>query len=395
MVFNIVIPLAGANSRFSNYGFTMSKYMLPINTSNVSLIEHILLSFDISIEICFIFILRTNDLSFNNLKSLLFDICHKHNFAFKIFDVLQLTSGTASTVNSISSYISDNPLFITNSNIISQFNFKKFYNHCISLDTCSIFNYSTNDYIGFQYYKTGNIFCHGYNHIVNCAIQPSNNEYTIQSVYDSLHCLNYDAQDYSFEYNESVVMIETPQQFFAYYNIENHIKIYSIADFNLFIKSYYNFIPIQFLLIQPHDVINIYNGLLFFLSGTFVNKYGNHSFPKIITSGNNLDLLSLVCSSVLVINISINIDYTNIVPSSFNSNMFKFNNFQIKLLQYTNGDKIKFEYHRTSTIIHIITSGKILINDVIINTSEFYLYEPNHLYCPVIIEDCSIICIYT
>ena len=55
---NVLIPMAGLGSRFTKYGFSTNKYLLPIDINKTKMIEKAILTLNIPKYSNFIFILR-------------------------------------------------------------------------------------------------------------------------------------------------------------------------------------------------------------------------------------------------------------------------------------------------------------------------------------------------
>ena len=74
-ILNIVIPMAGLGSRFTNYGFKENKYLLPIDKKLTKMIEMAITTLNVPENSCFIFILREETELNNDLRNFLKHIC--------------------------------------------------------------------------------------------------------------------------------------------------------------------------------------------------------------------------------------------------------------------------------------------------------------------------------
>ncbi|MFZ9794427.1 MAG: hypothetical protein ACO3F3_19035, partial [Gemmataceae bacterium] len=55
---NVIIPMAGLGLRFTEYGFTQNKYMLPVNKNHDPMIEKAITTLQVPENSKFFFILR-------------------------------------------------------------------------------------------------------------------------------------------------------------------------------------------------------------------------------------------------------------------------------------------------------------------------------------------------
>ena len=130
----VVIPMAGIGSRFKSYGFNKNKYLLPLDTKLTNMIEYAICSLDINIPCKYIFIIR-DDLT--EVISVLKEICTKKSYNYEIVIINELTEGPASTVYEAYSKIDMNePIFVSNSDQVLDWNFTKFNEKCQEYDGC-------------------------------------------------------------------------------------------------------------------------------------------------------------------------------------------------------------------------------------------------------------------
>jgi len=125
---NIVIPMAGAGSRFVDAGFKKPKPFIDVN--GMSMIERVLENLDCP-DANFILIARNDHMAKEEV--LVERIRSKYNARFIGID--QLTEGTACTVLFARRYINnDEPLLIANSDQIVDINIAHFVDDCIKKD---------------------------------------------------------------------------------------------------------------------------------------------------------------------------------------------------------------------------------------------------------------------
>lgn len=117
---NIIIPMAGAGSRFATAGYTFPKPLIEVNGK--PMIQ--LVIDNLNIDANFIFIVRTEHVKQFNLKSLLNIIAPN----CKIVEVDKLTEGACCTTLLAEQYIdNDNPLLIANSDQFMEWSSGEFY----------------------------------------------------------------------------------------------------------------------------------------------------------------------------------------------------------------------------------------------------------------------------
>jgi dTDP-glucose pyrophosphorylase len=117
---NILIPMAGAGSRFSNAGYTFPKPLIDVNGKPMIQI----VTENLNIEANFIYIVRSDHYEKYNLKSFLNVITPN----CKIITVDRLTEGACCTTLLAEDYINnENPLLICNSDQFIDWNSGEFY----------------------------------------------------------------------------------------------------------------------------------------------------------------------------------------------------------------------------------------------------------------------------
>ena len=148
---NVIIPMAGLGSRFTNYGFKENKYLLPMDnkTPPTKMIKSAIMSLGIHsrhFDVTFIFIIRKDEIpeKTNEIKEYLMQICFENQYKCEIIEINELTEGPASTAILAMDYINnDTPLIISNSDQILDWNFMHFYNTSMNYDGC-VLTYTPN-----------------------------------------------------------------------------------------------------------------------------------------------------------------------------------------------------------------------------------------------------------
>ena len=126
--FNVLIPMAGAGSRFSTAGYTFPKPL--IDVKGTPMIQHVIDNLNINAN--FIYIVRKEHYEKYNLHSFLNAITPN----CKIIQVEKLTEGACCTTLLAEEYINnDNPLLIANSDQYMEWNSGEYYH---SLNTIGV-----------------------------------------------------------------------------------------------------------------------------------------------------------------------------------------------------------------------------------------------------------------
>ena len=136
---NIIIPMAGLGARFTNYGFTTNKYLLPTDLMQTKMIENAILTLNIPSHIQpihFIFIIREeNGIIEKSLRNDLEQLCQKHSYQCTILSTDHLTEGPTCTAYLARSLIdNDIPLMISNSDQILDWDCEHFLEKCSNYD---------------------------------------------------------------------------------------------------------------------------------------------------------------------------------------------------------------------------------------------------------------------
>lgn len=425
---NVVIPMAGLGSRFLKYGFTEDKYLLPIDNKFTTMIEKAILTLNIKLRASFIFILREEKGINKKLRELLQNICDNNNYNCQFISVDKLTEGPASSVYFAKNIINnDIPLIVSNSDQILDWDFDKFYFECKKYDGCvltykpnyeliigekdkhSFVKYINNKpvefsekkiisneaLVGVHYYKKGKYFIEAYEYLYKNNIRAPNNEFYLSYTYQALlEFKKYSIGSSMLDDIEIFYPVGEPEDYFDYYNINSSIVVYKLEDYHILNnhKDNKNFFKIDYL--KNKDNIEINNELI-------INF--NKSVESIFVTGENHFFESEKDTYILRI---FNIDkykkltYVNIdeyirgwMIGNFEPAIKKEQSFEIGLLQHKKMEKWDFHYHKESTEINILIEGKMIINNIEINSGNIFIINKNIIACPIFLEDCKIICI--
>ena len=121
---NILIPMAGAGSRFKNAGYDLPKPLIDIRGK--PMIQHVVEN--LNVEGQYIFIVQKEHRQLYDLDNILKKISKN----CKIIETDRLTEGAACTTLLAKEYINTNdPLFISNSDHFFEWNAKNFFNECL------------------------------------------------------------------------------------------------------------------------------------------------------------------------------------------------------------------------------------------------------------------------
>jgi len=261
MVLQVIIPMAGIGSRFKEYGFKQNKYLLPINKNLTYMIELAIISLSINVPCKYFFIINEENGYDLKLRNILTEICKKNNFLYDISSVNKLTEGPACTVNTIRYLLDMNePLLISNSDQVLNWDFNKFLNTSNNFDGCVLtykpdyqLIYGSQDkhsfihinlitgnvdecrekivlsdkaLVGTHFIKKAYIYFESYDYMIKNNIRAPNGEFYISLVYQSMLENNFTMTYYNLNENENETYwaVGEPNDYFNYlYNRGNYI----------------------------------------------------------------------------------------------------------------------------------------------------------------------------
>jgi dTDP-glucose pyrophosphorylase len=270
----VVIPMAGLGSRFTDYGFKTNKYLLPINIDLQPMIELSIITLNISVPCKFFFIINEEQGVNENIRKLLSQICKKYGYDYHISSVSRLTEGPASTVNIVRDVIDKNePLIVSNSDqVLEQWDFIRFitisdkYDGCVltykpnydlqvgATDKHSFIHINENGQIdecrekivlsekalvGVHYFKKALYFFEAYDYMVDKNIRAPNGEFYLSLCYQSMielgHNIGYCDMDDS---KEKYYPVGEPTDYFNYLQTNGGYKHFPIELVNYEISHF-------------------------------------------------------------------------------------------------------------------------------------------------------------
>jgi dTDP-glucose pyrophosphorylase len=429
---NIVIPMAGLGSRFVKYGFQENKYLLPIDKNLVKMIEKAIVTLNVPIKaVCFIFILREeNELDYK-LRDYLQNICLTNNYTCKILSVKELTEGPASTVYTAKDFINnDIPLIVSNSDQILDWNFDKFYIECEKYDGCVLTYTPTYDLVigsqdkhsfvrfennvpvefvekkviskealvGVHYYKKGKYFIDAYEYLFHNNIRAPNGEFYLSYTYQALLDLGgYSIGTSQLSEEEHFYPVGEPEDYFNYYNKNSCFLINKLSDFESInnMEKYSKIFKIEKKVKGEHVITN--NELIIKIT----DKGTDTDTPNVFLTGEQ-KLLTFKEDAYFLRVFNIDNKFTEIDLSkytrgwligNFEPSIQKETEYEIGVLTHQKDEKWGFHYHRESIEINILLKGKMIINNIELNTGDVFTFNKNIIACPIFLEDCKLICI--
>lgn len=76
----------------------------------------------------------------------------------------------------------------------------------------------------------------------------------------------------------------------------------------------------------------------------------------------------------------------------FEPSILKTKDFEVGLLTRYPGKETP-HYHAIATEYNILVSGKMIINDILLEPYTIFIIEPNEIVNPDILEECKILCV--
>ena len=407
--------MVGEGKRFVDYGFTINKYLLPINKLLTPMISEAITTLNIVGR--FIFIIREENGFVNtSLRNLLLSICPD----CVILSVDKLTDGAATSAYIAKDYIdNDDPLFISNSDQILDYDFDRFYQTCIRYDGCvltytpdypitigstdkhSFIKVDENGYgveveekiavsnlaiVGLHYYKCGKYYIEAYKHIVENNIRAPNGEFYISNTYQAMIKLRYKIGSCNLEQGEYFYPVGTPSDYFKYYN--KHCPI--IQSNALLPRS------ISIINLEKDSSMILNNCLVKVVQGSIDNYF------SIFTTGQNLQITASTATTLFVVKyidkpygeIDIGKYMRGWILGNFEPSLKK-TSFEVGFLHHQKDEKWQYHYHKRADEINILCKGKMIINDILFVQGDMFVFSKNTISCPIFLEDCDVICIKT
>jgi hypothetical protein len=420
---NVIIPMAGLGSRFTKYGFSTNKYLLPINLEKTKMIEKAILTLNVPISSQFIFILREENGENVELRDYLQKLCEKNLYKCIILSVDHLTDGPASTAFLAKQYIdNDIPLIISNSDQILDWNFQEFINTSSNYDA-SVLTYipnydlvigntdkhsfvrfdeitkkpvefvektviSNEALVGVHYYKKGIFFIKSAEYIFKNNIRAPNNEFYLSYTYQALLELGYSVGTHCLTINEHFYPVGEPEDYFKYYNITGQFFNTDISNYDIINK--YNFFKISYN--KKGETIKLSNSLFIpftsniqcVITGNYIDYSFNENTYFLQVPNINLEKYSII---------DLNKYLRGWIIGNFDPNIIKTTDFEIGILQHKQNESWGFHYHSETKEINILLSGEMLINNVYIKKHTIFIFEKNMISCPLFLTDCTVLCI--
>jgi UDP-N-acetylglucosamine diphosphorylase / glucose-1-phosphate thymidylyltransferase / UDP-N-acetylgalactosamine diphosphorylase / glucosamine-1-phosphate N-acetyltransferase / galactosamine-1-phosphate N-acetyltransferase len=410
---NIIIPMVGEGKRFVDYGFKINKFLLPIDKDLTPMIEKAITTLDMTGQ--FIFIIREEggiiNSSLRTLLTKIYPTCI-------ILSVDKLTEGPASSAYIAKNYIdNDNPLIISNSDQILDYNSDLFLKTCSQYDGCvmtytpdyevkigskdkhSFIKLDENGYgiqleekiaisncalVGTHYYKRGKDFARAYEYIVQNNIRAPNGEFYISNTYQAMILMGYKIGIYHLGDNEKFHPVGEPKDYFKFYNVQCPIKnSFPLPD------------DISIITLEKESIV-LSNCLVKVIQGSINCIY------DIFTTGERLEIKAYENAKILIVK--------NIVEPFHEINLSKYmrgwvlgefepslkkTKYEVGFLHHEKGQQWPYHYHKNSDEINILCQGQMIINDCVISQGDLFVFEKNVISCPQFLQDCDIICIKT
>lgn len=399
----VVIPMAGLGSRFSTYGFTTNKYLLPLDTELTPMIELAITS--LCLKNCkYIFIIRDE-----TVKDILFPLCKKHNIEYTVLVIDELTEGPASTVYCARHLIDPClPLIVSNSDQVLSWDSEKFLKTCEIYDG-TILTY-TPDYeitlgsvdkhsfaridddtvvecaekivlsdkalVGVHYFKRASTFFESYEYMKSKNMRAPNGEFYLSLVYQAMIENGKSVGYHQLINPEYFQPTGEPQDYFKY--------LYKYGGY-LSNKEY----RLPWLSFETEDIVILNKGLVLFLEGDY--KITN---KKYIQLEKPTKYLSIPCENNME---EQEWDVESFVRGWFVGNfeptLFRTTEFEVGINKHKKGKFCAYHYHKITPEYNILLEGSVTINDKIIQRGEIFTIPIMQISCPIFHEDCKILCI--
>ncbi len=415
---NVIIPMAGLGSRFLDYGFTINKYLLPIDGFLQPMIKAAILTLKVPVNSHFIFILREPVGPDLPLRKLLEDICQDNNYICSILTVDHVTEGPTCTAMIAADLINnDTPLLISNSDQILDLNFDAFMDQASKADgTVLTYNpayelvigskdknsfvgkgedgkpnqfaekivLSKEALVGVHYYKKGSYFIETANYTFRNNMRAPNGEFYLSLTYQAMLNLGYSVNTYNLSEsgNEYYYPVGEPVDYFGYYN-----KQVKFSD---------GFEPHPKFLIEEYP-----SGVEVTFRDEFICILGEE--PRMFISGPKFKITMDSAKTILRVPLpGTNKEFSEVrredfvrgwLIGDFEPSIIRATDFEIGLLHHAAGEKWPFHYHKEAVEINYLLKGSMKLNGIHLSAGTRFIMPRNMIACPDFLENCIILCI--
>lgn len=331
---NILIPAAGLGSRYINRGFKLQKPLIELE--NKTLIEHAISS--LNIEGNYIFVIRKID---NNSNIELIKALRNIQPECKVIEIDYITEGSASTCYLAKEFIDNNDeLIISNCDQILKWDSKKYLEYSSNYD-CSVLTYKSNE--------------------------------------DKNSFIKTDENNIGIEIREKEVISENAL-----------VGVHYFKKGSDFIKSYEYIFKNNIKFKNEYYVSTVCNDLI-----TKGKKVLNYPFQKneiYYSTGTPEDYFKYMrIHNLLNTKIYKMKDmFRGWFVGDFEPSAYKTKNFEAGYLLHKKGEQWDVHYHKHMTEVNFLVNGKMILNDIELNTGDIFLIEKNEIACPIFLEDCYI-----
>ncbi len=415
---NVIIPMAGLGSRFLDHGFTINKYLLPIDGFLTPMIKAAILTLKVPESSHFIFILRELSGPDLTLRALLENICKENNYTCTIRSVNYLTEGPASTAMIAADIINnDTPLLISNSDQILDWNYDAFMERTLSADgTVLTYNpayelvlgtkdknsfvhfnsdgrpdqfaekivLSKEALVGVHYFKKGSYFVDAANYTFRNNMRAPNGEFYLSLTYQAMLNMGYSINTYNLSDsgNEHYYPVGEPGDYFNYYN-----KQVTFSD---------DYEPLAQFTIEEYS-----SGAEITFSNEFVCILDAE--PRMFISGPKFKITMDSRKNILRVPLNSNESKFQEVHredfvrgwliGDFKPSIMRSTDFEIGLLHHPAGEKWPFHYHKEAIEINYLLKGSMKLNGLHLSAGTRFIMPRNMIACPEFLENCVILCI--
>ncbi len=415
---NVIIPMAGLGSRFTDYGFTINKYLLPIDGNLQPMIKAAILTLKVPESSHFIFIIREMTDPDLLLRQLLENICKENNYACTILSVDYFTEGPTSTAMIAANIINnDTPLLVSNSDQILDWNYDAFKEKTLSADgTVLTYNppyelkigskdkhsfvhfnsdglpdqfaekivLSKEALVGVHYFKKGSYFVDAANYTFRNNMRAPNGEFYLSLTYQAMLNMGYSINTYNLSDsgNENYYPVGEPGDYFNYYN-----KQVTFSE---------NYEPLAQFKIEEYS-----SGSEITFSNEFVCILDAE--PRMFISGPKFKITLDSKKNILRVPLNSNESKFQEVRredfvrgwliGDFEPSIIRATDFEVGLLHHAAGEKWPFHYHKEAVEINYLLKGSMKLNGLHLSAGTRFIMPRNMIACPEFLENCVILCI--
>jgi hypothetical protein len=348
-----IIPMAGKGERFSAQGFTLPKFMLPVDRDGTTMIQAATRSLGLPTSTHLVFIVQAEHLiTYVDLKSHLQSLGKEYAKA-TIVEINAVLNGPACSVLTAMHAIDPTiPLIVSNCDQILEYNSAEFLSQCTKFDGCVLTFFppdigavgsadkrsfvgfsgdggrvvefaekivlSSEALVGVHYYKSGALFEKAANDMIAAECCAPNGEFYLSLTYNFMLAEALTIGTHALANKEKFWCVGAADDYFLYWEQSQgqKIKLARLCDMK---------------------------------SGWLIGD--------------------------------------------FNPCVHRTSEFEVGVLTHKAGEKWPIHFHKEATEINVLLNGEMCMNGLTISSNDVFVFNPGEIAAPKFTRDCTVLCI--